>query len=258
MTRFDYSPPGLSLDRTLGFREGARGTHTSRTMMSAELARLLEAQADTSSVERVVVDDNVLGKATMSGRLLTLQRLRELYGLDRDIPLFRILVELWRREPRALPHLAILAALARDPLLRVTARSILALPEGGELARNEVRHALLSAVGTRLSPATLDKVVRNVGSSWSQSGHLEGRTFKKRHLITATPAALAFALWLAQAAGFSGDDILSNGWVSTLDLNPDGGRALLERVRATGLVDVRQLGPRLEIDASRLLTRSAA
>lgn len=226
--------------------------------MSAELARLMEAETGTSCVERVVVEDNVLEKATMSGRLLTLQRLRELYGLDRGIPLFRIFSELWRREPRALPQLAILAALARDPLLRVTARPILALPKGSELARDEIRHALLSAVGARLSPATLDKVVRNVGSSWSQSGHLEGRTFKKRQRITATPAALAFALWLAQAAGFFGDEILSNGWVATLDLDPEGVRALLERVRAAGLVDVRQLGPRLEIDASRLLTRAAA
>lgn len=258
MTRFEFSPDGISLDPALGFREGARGTHTSRTMMLNELARLLEAEVDASSVERLVVEDNVLGKATMSGRLLTLQRLRELYGLDRDIPLFRILADLWKREPRALPQLAMLAALARDPLLRVAARPILALPKGGELARDDVRNALLSAVGTRLSPATLDKVVRNVASSWSQSGHLEGRTFKKRHRIAATPAAFAFAVWLAQSAGFAGEDILSNGWITVLDLDPEGARALLERVRAAGLIDVRQMGPRLEIDASRLLSRVGA
>ncbi|MDR7225208.1 hypothetical protein [Aminobacter aminovorans] len=226
--------------------------------MLAELSRALVAEADSFSVERLVVEDNVLGKATMSGRLLSLQRLRELYGLDLNVPLFRILTELWKREPRALPQLALLAALARDPLLRVAARPILALPIGGDLARDEVRDALLSTVGTRLSPATLDKVVRNVASSWFQSGHLKGRTFKKRRRIEATPAALAFALWLAQAAGFVGDALLSNGWVEPLDLDQDGIRALLERVRAAGLVDVRPLGARLEIDASRLLTQAAA
>jgi hypothetical protein len=40
----------------------------------------------------------------------------------RGIPLFRILAELWRREPQALPQLAILAVRTRDPLLRFASR----------------------------------------------------------------------------------------------------------------------------------------
>jgi len=91
-----------------------------------------------------------------------------------------------------------------------------------------------------------------------QSGHLVGRTFKKRRRIEAKPAALAFAIWLAQASGFTGNDVLSNGWVTTLDLDQERLEILLERVRAAGLVEIRQLGPHVEIDSSRLLTRAAA
>lgn len=258
MTRYDFSPGGAALSALPGFREGARGTHTSRTMMSAELDRLLHAATGDRSIERLVVDENALGKATMSGRLSTLQRLRELYGLDRGVPLFRVLVELWGREPKALPQLALLAALARDPLLRVTARPVLALRPGGAFARDDVRHALSTAVGPRLSPSTLEKVVRNAASTWAQSGHLEGRTFKRRARSQATPASVALALWLAQSAGFIGDDLLRNGWMTALDLDRESVPGLLERARAAGLVDVRRSGPGLEIDASRLLTRVAA
>ena len=43
----------------------------------------------------------------------------------------------------------------------------------GELARQQITDALSRAVGDRLSDSTLDKVVRNAASSWTQAG---GRT----------------------------------------------------------------------------------
>jgi hypothetical protein len=39
-------------------------------------------------------------------------------------------------------------------------------------------------------------VCRNAASSWAQSGHLEGRTFKKRRKVVAPPATAAFAIYL--------------------------------------------------------------
>ena len=258
MARFEFSCGGLSLGAQVGFREGARGTHTSRTMMLSELGRLLECDAENGSAEDLVIEGNILGKATMAGRRLSLQRLHELYALDRAVPLYSVLADLWKREPQALPQLAILAALARDPLLRATAMPVLGLAQERDLDRDGVRDALSTTVGKRLNPSTLDKVVRNAASSWTQSGHLVGRTFKKRRRIEAKPAALAFAIWLAQASGFTGNDVLSNGWVTTLDLDQERLEILLERVRAAGLVEIRQLGPHVEINSSRLLTRAAA
>ncbi len=237
---------------TVGFRQGAKGTHTSRTIMIAELDRVLKLDVTGDELKNAVINENTLEKATTSGRSLTLQRLKELYGLESTIPLYRLLRLLWVREPKSLPVLAVLAALARDPLLRATAKPVIGLAEGSELMRDALRNSLTAVVGARLNEATLEKVVRNTASSWTQSGHLIGRTFKRRAQVAATPATMAFSIWLAQAAGFIGEGILSSGWITVLDLEPHERKPMLERSRAAGLVDVRQIGTHLEIDASRL------
>ena len=249
MARFEFT---RETDPGAGLRTGAKGTQSSRTIMVAELERLLKADIAGHDLKRQVLDENLLEKATISGRGMTLQRLRELYGLEAASPLYRILRALWEKDPKSLPLLAMLAALARDPLLRATAKPVLGLAVGSELMRDPMRDALACAVGARLNEATLDKVVRNAASSWRQSGHLAGRTFKRRARVIATPAAMAYAIWLAQAAGFKGEDLLRSGWIAALDLEPGEVAPLLERTRAAALVTVRRLGAMTEIDASKL------
>jgi len=158
--------------RAAGLRFGDKGTHTSRTIMLAELADLLAAVApgaDRDAYAKAIIDENVLGKATIATRRLTYQRLRELYGLDPRLPLFRVLRRLWAADEAGRPLLAILCALARDPLLRATAPAVLELPVGAELVRGLFLDAIRKTVGSRLNDAVLDKVARNAASSWSQS-----------------------------------------------------------------------------------------
>src|SRR5438552_1864532 len=103
-----------------GFRAGERGTHTSRTVMLAELRQLLAvvaADARREDYDAAIVEANALGKATISTRRLTLQRLRELHALDRRVPLFRALRRAWTADETGRPLIALLGALARDPLL---------------------------------------------------------------------------------------------------------------------------------------------
>ena len=64
--------------------------------------------------------------------------------------------------------------------------------------------ALSEVAGDRLNEAILDKVVRNASSSWTQSGHLRGRSRKTRQRVRATPAAAAYALLLGFACGSRG------------------------------------------------------
>jgi len=91
-------------------------------------------------------------------------------------------------------------ALARDPLLRATTSAVIRTPYGHEFARQSMKDALTDAVGDRLNEATLDKVVRNASSSWTQSGHFRGRGRKTRQRVEATPAATTFALLLGFVA----------------------------------------------------------
>ena len=102
----------------LGFRFGDKGTHTSRTMMLAELTALLDARTGRATREeyrKAILEENVFGKRTAATRRLTAQRLNELYALDPEVTLFRLLRFFWQADALARPLLALLCACARDP-----------------------------------------------------------------------------------------------------------------------------------------------
>ena len=238
-----------------GFRFGDKGTHTSRTIMLAELDELLAAvrpEAAETDYHAAIVDENVLGKATIATRRSTGQRLRELYALDPRVPIFRVLRRLWPMDVPGRPLLALLCALARDPLLRSTAPVVLALPAGSELVRSRFLDEIRQAVGARLNEAVLDKVARNAASSWAQSGHLRGRMRKVRTPVAPTPGCLAMALWLGTLEGLAGRALLDCSWTRVLDCT---GLALLPaalQAKQIGLIHARVGGDVVEIDASRL------
>jgi hypothetical protein len=250
---------GENIDLALGFRLGDKGTHSSRTMMLAELASVLNAVP--ASVSRrdyadAVIEGNCLRKPTTSTRRLSLQRLSELYALDPEIPIFRVLRQLWDADPVSRPLLAILAALSRDPLLMATAHAIVPLADGLEMPRKSMAEGLREKVGVRLSDATLDKVIRNTASSWSQSGHLSGRTFKIRRKIQPTPRAVAFALYLGVGSGFHGEELLASGWIRTLDCSPSQALNLAVEAKRLGLLDLRVAGDVFDLSFNRLDPRS--
>lgn len=247
------------MERT-GFRFGAKGTHTSRTLMLDELNLVLEVTGhDTRRLgyAAAIVDGNCLSKPTASTRRLSNQRLGELYGLDPMIPLFRVLRRLWDIGPDGRPLLALLAAVARDPLLAATCPIVVSMPVNAELQRDSLRKALQSAVGNRLNESTLEKVCRNVASTWAQSGHLEGRTFKRRRKVLPTSAAVAFAIYLADAAGFRGIEIFSSWWLKLLDCDPLSARHLALDAKRAGLLDLRMAGDVVELNLSRIDPYSA-
>lgn len=195
--------------------------------------------ADRAAYAATIIDANCLAKPTASTRRISNQRLGELYALDPRCPIFRVLRHLWWLEEHGRPLLGMLAALARDPLFAASAPPILSLAEGAELQRAPTREALRDTVGERMNSDVLDKVLRNAASSWTQTGHLEGRTFKVRRRVHASPATLAFALYLAHVAGFRGDALLTSGWVVALDCSPSSARALAQEAKRLGLLDLR-------------------
>ena len=239
----------------VGFRFGDKGTHTSRTIMLDELTALLAAAPSAKTRKEfasAIVDDNVLAKPTLSTRKLSNQRLGELYGLDNGVGVFRIMRRLWAADLGSRPLLALLASLARDPLLAGTAPAILSMDEGEEFPRVRAREVLRDAVGTRLNDAILDKVLRNAASSWTQSGHLEGRTFKKRRHVTPTPWAFAFALYLGRAVGFRGAELFSTGWIAALDASPTDAQSLAREAKRLGLIDLSMSADVVDIGLDRL------
>jgi hypothetical protein len=224
-------------------------------MMFEELQQVLQAttpEARRADYAAAIIEGNCLSKPTNSTRRLTNQRLGELYGLDPAISLFRVLRRLWELDADGRSLLALLAAIARDPLLAATGPAIIFLPDKAELRRDAMKDALLTVVGNRLNESTLEKVCRNAASTWAQSGHLEGRTFKKRRIVLPSPTAVAFAIYLAHAAGFRGAEIFSCGWLRLLDCDPSHARQLALDAKRIGLLDLRMAGDVVELNLSRL------
>ena len=256
---FEPGIAGLSpkLATLWGFRSGERGTHTSRTIMLDELSQLLDAvpgEASRRDYAQAVTEGNCLGKRTAATRKLSLQRLNELYGLDARLLLFRVLKGLWGRHASSRPLLALLLALARDPLLRATARAVVATPFGHELGRQAMKDALSGIVEGRLNDATLDKVMRNASSSWTQSGHLRGRGRKIRQRVAATPAAVAYALLLGFALGRRGRLLFETPWAAVLDAPPGELVEVAVDARRLGLVDLKQSGRMIDVSFPAMLT----
>ena len=251
---YPANQPSMKAEK-VGFRFGDKGTHTSRTMMLAELEAVLTAtgkSAERDDYTSAIIDGNCLSKATTATRRLSRQRLGELYGLDPKLLLFRVLRRLWNIDNENHPRLALLAAIARDPLLAASAASIVPLAPGAEFQREPMKAALRSAVGGRLNDSTLGKVCRNAASSWTQSGHLEGRTFKKRRAVQASPATAAFALYLANAAGYRGAEIFASVWFRVLDCDPSQARHYALVAKRFGLINLRMAGDVVELDVSLL------
>ena len=242
--------------RDAGFRWGKKGTHTSRTIMLDELRAVLAncpPGATRGDYLSAIHEDNCLGKRTAATRKLSSQRLSELYALDPEVPLFRVMRRCWYADRDGQAVLALLLALARDPLLRASAPPVLRMRPGEELARQQMTDALNRAVGSRLSESTLDKVVRNAASSWTQSGHLKGRGRKVRQQVSPTPLGTAYALLVGYLAGTRGAGLFETLWAKVLDAPAGELIHLAMDARRLGLLDMSQSGGVIDVAFSRLL-----
>lgn len=225
----------------------------------SDLLDLLPPNASRADYRTAIVEENVLAKPTHSTRLTTGRCLTQLYALDPEVPLFRVLRRLWvfeRTNPGGRRLLALLTALARDPLLRLTATPVLALPVGGELVRAEFAASIREDTGPRFNESVLNKVAINAATSWTQSGHLTGRLRKIRRLVSPTPAAVALALWLGESEGLAGLRLIDSRWAAVLDA--PGGAMLEYAADASrlGLIRLRAAGNVVEASARTLDSES--
>jgi len=254
-------PPPISthLPERFGFKAGAKGAHTSRTMMLAELTDLLRAhpeQTTTPDQFRTSINiDNILGKRTLATRKLTFQRLSELYGLDPALPIFRVLRRLWESDRAGRPMLALLVAYARDPLLRATVRPVLMLSVGKIATTAMLDEELAGRLGTRLNPSVRKDVAMRTASTWTQSGHLTGRAKKARSSPKVTPAVVALAVLLAAISGSHGRSAFTSEYVNLLDCPSSRLSPLLQQAHRAGFINFKQAGDIVEIRFPELLTQ---
>jgi hypothetical protein len=120
-----------------GFRHLPGGVHLSKTMMLDELQKILDGSGhlDASAVEEAILNQNILSKPTGTARKLVLSRLNTLYGIKTPLPVQAAMLRLWTHYAAGHPLLALLCALAREPLLRNTASVVLNVPHPARAAR---------------------------------------------------------------------------------------------------------------------------
>lgn len=239
--------PGLV---RFGLKFTGGGTHISRTIMLAELEAVLAAVppgSPASEYRDAILQRNVLGKTTDSTRQKSLRHLRELYALDEEVPIFKLLRALHALDAASLPLLAMQIAWSRDHLLRSTTPAVLDVPEGDRVETKTLAQAALGAFPDQYSELNINKIGRNTASSWTQSGHLAGRANKIRQRVKPTAVAVTLALFLGNAAGYHGAAVFSNPWCRLLDLNPERAKSMGFEAHRAGLINLRAMGEVVEL-----------
>ncbi|NBB80451.1 MAG: hypothetical protein GVY36_13585 [Verrucomicrobia bacterium] len=241
-----------------GFLYGKSGPHTARTLMLEELGSLLEAvdesNATLDAYRAAIIEDNCLSKASGKTRELTFRHLKELYGLDPAIPLFRTLLYFWKREPEGRPLLAALCAFPRDTIFRASHGWIIKFSAGEQIPREKIEERIAEAFPDRFSPASLKSIAQNLNSSWTKTGHLQGRVKKIRAKAKPTPASTAFALYLGYLNGVRGEELFHSPYAKVLDTRPAELMEKAEVASQRGWIVMKRLGNVIEVLLPQLIT----
>lgn len=232
------------------FTLGAVRTTTSHTIgipHLIELLRVVPQDAEHERYREAVIDENVLGRPTQTGRQRSFRHLRELYYLDPAQPEFAAMRRLWDVDPHARPLLAGILAFTRDSGLRASFPAVQHAPAGAIVTSSDLTEAVTSEFGGQISEATLGKTGRNTGACWTQTGHLVGRGKKIRTRVEAFPAAVAFAAYLGYLSGKRGVNVLDTPWAALLDLPPGAALDALRTAHTQGLVDLLVAGSVIDV-----------
>src|ERR1019366_10398597 len=105
-------------------------SHTIGVPHLVELLRAVPSDAPHERYREAVVDDNILGRPTQTGRQRSFRHLRELYFLDPARREYAVMRRLWDVDPEARPLLAGILAFTRDGILRASFPAVQNAPVG--------------------------------------------------------------------------------------------------------------------------------
>lgn len=242
----------------MGFSSNRTGGHMARSMMLQELTELCRSMPETavpSDYQRAIEQENLLGKPTFSSRQKTYRHLVELYGLNPELPLFRVLRRLAGEDPASIPLMGMVCAFCRDPQLRHSFTLIHSLKPGEAMPRVRMESHLEDGFPGVFSEAMKKSLAQNVNTTWTVSGHLHGRSTKHRDVPMARPCATAYAMFAGWLSGLRGQILLHSVFGHLVALAPDQVVSHLADASAHGWLRLRNAGGITEIDFSSLLTQ---
>ena len=245
----------IGMSSSMGFVSGRTGPHLARSLMHEELyecINYLKAHPGISYRE-AVIDENCLNKDTMKNRVLTAKHLSLMYGMEEDSPIPKGLRYFMTYADGNYTLLALLCALARDPLLRYSASFIFSYKYGEHVARVELEQYIDKMERGRYSPAMLKSLSQNLNGSWTFSGYLKGKRDKVRSKVSANAAAVSYAAYLSTLRGNSGFSVLTDDFMKVLECREDEAIAKLREASSMGIITLNKIGDVMEIAFSKSL-----
>lgn len=225
-----------------------------RSMMLDEITILQSAlplDADPSAFKTAILEENILGKPTESSRIKSHRHLIELYGLDPSLLIFRTFRRLAQESPEDLPLLAMLCTFCRDPQLRHSFDLISVLVAGETLPRVRMEGHLEEGFPGTFSESMKKSLAQNVNTTWTVSGHLEGRSKKVRSYPATGWAASTYAMFLGYLLDLRGEILLGSVFGRLVNATPQTLISHLSTASSRDWLRLRHAGGVVEIDFSQ-------
>ena len=246
--------PMPELLEKFGFTFKNGSVHTKRTMMLNELVMVLEELPLGAGLEeygKAIIEENCTHKPSTTTRKFTASYLKDLYALDHQLLLFRALRKFWGENNGLL---AFLVAHARDSILRKLTPYILAVPIGTKPSKPQLLDKIEQAYPNRFSEVMKSSLSRNILSTWTQSGHLEGSKNKVRVTPSLTPEVVTMALLMDYVNGHRGELIFQGPYTNLLNSSPSRVMELAESASRKGLMVFKKIGSVVEVQFPELLS----
>jgi len=239
-----------------GFEKG--GAHLARTMMLTDLTILLEHVNNPKALKieyvKAIEEENCLGKKSGQTRKISSRHLKSLYSLDPENTLFKSLLFFWNRDTDSRQLLALLCTIARDAIFRASLPFIHFYSSGQVVDKKILEEYIEKNEPERFSKATLESIVRNINSTWTQSGHLTGRIKKIRSIVHPTPGAVSYALLLGYLSGVRGEPLFHTDYSKIFDCPVEKLIELAELASTRGWIVFKRVGNIMEVLFPNLLT----
>lgn len=242
-----------------GFNFETGSSLTKRTIMSNELFMLFQNVPDIQSTlidyKTAIIEENCLGKRTVKNRGYSFSYLKRLYGLSPDLVIFRALRYFFERDENSRALLCFLAAFSRDRILQASAGYILNLSVGSGISKTDFENHIDEAFSARFGTKMLQSLVRNLLSSWTQSGHLSQNTKRERQLANSGSGAVSFVLLLGHLTGARGEGLFQTKYAKLLDCTFDRAIEYAEESSRKGWIRFNRIGGVIEVSFPNLISQ---
>jgi hypothetical protein len=236
-------------------RSSSKTIHTSRTIMFAELSKVMDhAAQDDKYLESL--SENITNKRTKSNQEKTLRYLTQLYGFNNQEPAFKCFKYFWQQADRQdQPVLALLYASGRDYLLTESISVVLSTRMGEKVSIEKLMENLDAHHPNKFSANTSRSVAQNIASSWKQAGYITGKVKNIRTQTTPSYLVVTLALQLSYLNGDRGDFILSSNWVKALGIEESQVRDLAFEAAKRDLLQYQYAGAVTTISFQKLFQK---